>query len=232
MTYKTKYEDWMSEEDHYKLKQDWHGWPGNFHRYRLRKNKEILKNLVNKNTTILEVGCMESFLGEIFTKEECPKITAFDIAKINIKKGKKKYPYIKFLIDDAQNPKIKGKFDIVFAAEIIEHLENPEKAVKNWIKLLKKGGYLIISTPNSLFSRKSEEHISLVSISKMKKIFKDVNLKLIKIKGIDLFIPFLGRLSKYLKKIPKLSDFIYSTTMRLPNNLPILARDIIYVTKK
>lgn len=229
----SKYDKWMAEEDHYKIREHWHGWAGNFRRYILKRDKEILKKLnINKTTKILEIGCGTSLLGEIFTKEECPNITAFDIAKINIEKGKKKFPYINFLIDDAQNPKIKGEFDLIFASEIIEHLKNPREAMEKWIKLLKKDGYIIISTPNSLFFKESEEHISLIAISHMKRILKDRNLKLIKIIGIDLFIPFLGRLSKYLKKFPKLSDFIYSTTMRLPYNLPILARGVIYIAKK
>lgn len=233
MPYTTQYDKWMTDEDHYKIKEHWHGWAGNFRRYVLKKDKEILQKLgVNKRTKILEIGCAASLLGEIFTKKECPDITAFDIAKVNIERGKKKFPYIKFLVDDAQAPKIKGSFDIIFASEIIEHLKNPKAAIKAWINLLKEGGYLVMATPNALFFKKSEEHISLISPFQMKKILKSLNLKQIKIVGVDLFIPFLGRLSRYLKELPKLSDMIYSTTMKLPNKFPVLARDIIYIYKK
>lgn len=233
MSYKSKYERWMADEDHYKVKEHWDGWAGNFHRYQLKTFKKILKDLnVNKKTKILEIGCGTSSLGEIFSKDEIPKIIAFDIAKPNIQRGRKKFPYIKFLIDDAQKPNLKGTYDILFATEIIEHLSDPKEAIKNWIKLLKKDGYLIISTPNAFLSKKDKEHISLISIFNMKKIIKELNLTLIKTIGIDLFIPFLGRLSNHLKKIPKLSNFIYGITVKSSKKTPILARDIVYIIKK
>lgn len=44
---------------------------------------------------------------------------------------------------------IKKKYDTVIAAEIIEHLENPLQFLRNCRKLLKKGGFIIVSTPNA-----------------------------------------------------------------------------------
>ena len=48
-----------------------------------------------------------------------------------------------------------GFFDSVFAGELIEHLHHPEKFVRESGRLLKKGGVLIITTPNrdSLINR-------------------------------------------------------------------------------
>lgn len=39
-------------------------------------------------------------------------------------------------------------FDVVFASEIIEHLENPRHFARQCFKLLKPGGKVILSTPN------------------------------------------------------------------------------------
>ena len=41
-----------------------------------------------------------------------------------------------------------GKFDAVVAIEIIEHLENPFRFVRECSKLLKPGGLLFLTTPN------------------------------------------------------------------------------------
>jgi len=215
------------------LIEEWNGWLGNFHRYRRKKIKELLIEIgVNKNTTVLELGCGTSLLGEMFEKDEIPKILASDISKERIELGKKKYPYINFLVDDALNTKIKGKFDVIFASEIIEHLKDPYLAVKNWKKLMKPGSYLIITTPNRTwsFSKTEQAHISLMNIKQVKDILKKLDFKIIKIKGIDIFIPFLNRM-RFLKKIPSLSNLIYQTTMRLPYNTPFLARNIIYIAR-
>ena len=40
-------------------------------------------------------------------------------------------------------------FDCILSAEVIEHLENPRATVREWFRLLKPGGLLIFSTPNS-----------------------------------------------------------------------------------
>ncbi len=40
-------------------------------------------------------------------------------------------------------------FDIILAAEVIEHLENPRALAREWFRLLRSGGTLIFSTPNN-----------------------------------------------------------------------------------
>jgi 2-polyprenyl-3-methyl-5-hydroxy-6-metoxy-1,4-benzoquinol methylase len=42
-----------------------------------------------------------------------------------------------------------ARFDLVVAAEVIEHLENPRFVVRELFRLLKPGGSAIISTPNN-----------------------------------------------------------------------------------
>jgi SAM-dependent methyltransferase len=45
-------------------------------------------------------------------------------------------------------PFAKGMFDAVYAGEIIEHLTDPEAALRRWVELLKPNGRLIVTTPN------------------------------------------------------------------------------------
>ena len=54
-----------------------------------------------------------------------------------------------------------ASFDVIVALEIIEHLENPRAVAREWRRLLRPGGALVMSTPNvestrsilSLFAR-------------------------------------------------------------------------------
>lgn len=40
-------------------------------------------------------------------------------------------------------------YDLIVAAEVIEHLENPRFLAREWFRLLKPGGALVVSTPNN-----------------------------------------------------------------------------------
>jgi len=42
-----------------------------------------------------------------------------------------------------------GEFDLIVAAEIIEHLENPRFTMREIFRLLKDGGWAIVTTPNN-----------------------------------------------------------------------------------
>jgi 2-polyprenyl-3-methyl-5-hydroxy-6-metoxy-1,4-benzoquinol methylase len=40
-------------------------------------------------------------------------------------------------------------FDVVIAAEVIEHLENSRAVAREWFRLVRSGGTLVLSTPNN-----------------------------------------------------------------------------------
>ena len=230
------YDGLFEDDDHYGLRKYWNGWNGNFHRQRIRIFREIMKKIrVNKNTKIIEVGCGTSILGQLYSKNDMPLVTATDLSVNMVKRGKKYYPYINFIVDDAQKPKIKGKFDVVFSSEVIEHLPLPREAMINWTKLLKKGGFLVLSTPNGKLAKESKEHISLLRINEMKKLLGKNNLKLLAIYGVDLPIPgrrFVGRLMCNVSVLSVLSNLIFSIIMKFPKKFPGLAYDVFYVAKK
>jgi SAM-dependent methyltransferase len=48
-----------------------------------------------------------------------------------------------------------NSFDCVHASHILEHLEDPITAIKNWFRILKPGGHLVISVPHrDLYEKK------------------------------------------------------------------------------
>ena len=54
-----------------------------------------------------------------------------------------------FLVGDAENiPLKKGNFDFVVHAEVLEHLNHPERALNSINDVLKEEGLLIVSVPN------------------------------------------------------------------------------------
>jgi len=54
---------------------------------------------------------------------------------------------------DIEMSKLGGKFDIVMMLDVVEHLNNPWIGMSNISKSIKRGGYLVLTTPNPLWSR-------------------------------------------------------------------------------
>ena len=47
------------------------------------------------------------------------------------------------------------KFDFVYSSHTLEHIPNPVTAIKNWFRVLKRGGYLILYIPHrDLYEKK------------------------------------------------------------------------------
>jgi SAM-dependent methyltransferase len=102
-----------------------------------------LKNVRNKS--IVDIGCgAGSFLDAI--KGFATKIVAVEPFKYyrNILelKGYKVFGY-------ASNVTMNNQFDIATSFAVIEHVESPLDFLKDIQKLVKKGGQIIISTPNT-----------------------------------------------------------------------------------
>jgi len=73
-------------------------------------------------------------------------VVGLDISKKEANKLKNKGYSI--LLGNAETKKINKKFDVIVAAEIIEHLSNPGLFLNNMKGHLKKNGCLVITTPN------------------------------------------------------------------------------------
>ena len=109
-------------------------------------NKIIKKNKL-KQKRVLEVGCGRGSLSAYFAdnKWECTLLDssskAISIAKHYFNKNKLKASY---LVADCKNiPYPEKSFDLVFSIGLLEHFKNPEKIIKEQIRVLDKGGLFI-----------------------------------------------------------------------------------------
>jgi ubiquinone/menaquinone biosynthesis C-methylase UbiE len=99
---------------------------------------------------VLDVGCGLS----LFTafKEEWPfRVTAGDVVLARMREGRARHPDMDWVVFDASAlPFRDGVFDALFAGEILEHLPDAEAAVREWSRVQKQGGILVVTTPNRL----------------------------------------------------------------------------------
>jgi ubiquinone/menaquinone biosynthesis C-methylase UbiE len=113
----------------------------------LKATDEILKLCkVKKGAKILEIGCGVGLTTRHIAKNYKVEIVGIDISKKMIKKAKdrnKKIKSAKFLVADAQKlPFNDNTFDIVFTESVIAFVPNKLKAIKEFKRVTKPGGYI------------------------------------------------------------------------------------------
>lgn len=103
-----------------------------------------IKNEIPRRGTLLDVGCNIGIWAEIFHKEK------WEVHALDLNKGAIDYlanrPFNSFH-SSLEEFKTSKRFDLISMNDVIEHFRNLEKVMSVIDKLLKKGGYLFLSTP-------------------------------------------------------------------------------------
>ncbi len=97
---------------------------------------------------VLDVGCGEGFTLSQFYKLKIGEILeGIDFSEDAIKIGKSLYPYLDIKIGDIYNLAYKNNsFDLVTCMEVLEHLEDPIKALQEVVRVSSK--YVLLTVPN------------------------------------------------------------------------------------
>lgn len=101
-----------------------------------------------KAVSILDAGCGEGFTMERLSKSGIGKnIEGVEYSKEAISFGKKLFPHLTINQGSVYDlPYKDNSFDSIICTEVLEHLEEPAKALREMLRVSKK--YLIISVPN------------------------------------------------------------------------------------
>ncbi len=159
-----------------------------------------------KGREILDIGSTEGFVHKLL-KESNPEKSLFTLDN----SGKADFKV------DLDNPKQLGrKFDTIIAGEIIEHLISPINFVRYCKSLLKKGGRLIITTPNAIglqylmnpewcvYYKNYRGHTQTFTLPMLRRICTDEGLKVIHAGYLNAFwisnpLQYLSALVKRLR---------------------------------
>lgn len=162
--------------------------------------------------SILDAGCGEGFsLNKLIINNVGEKLEGIENSKEAIALGKKLFPKAKIKLGNICNlPYKTDSFDLVLSTEVLEHLETPQKALLEIIRVSKK--YVILSVPNEPFFRlanflrgkyvaelgNSPGHINHWTIFSFQKFIKKNGIK---IKRILLPFPWTMVLGEKTKRL-------------------------------
>jgi ubiquinone/menaquinone biosynthesis C-methylase UbiE len=101
----------------------------------------------------LDVGCGEGhMIADLNRRGLLGRMVAVDLDPTRIAFARARYPFCEYRTGDVHHLDFAdGTFDYLLAAEVLEHLPDPRRALKELQRVVKAGGYLIISVPHEPF---------------------------------------------------------------------------------
>lgn len=119
---------------------------------KLRRSIKILDYFVKVKKEfhvprVLDLGCGEgrltAFIGEFAHTD------GIELSQNAVDKANKLYPHVNYFQGNVLEYNFdEDKYDVLISQEVIEHIQEQEKYIDICHKVLKKGGYLILTTPN------------------------------------------------------------------------------------
>ena len=165
----------------------------------------IVKNFSSRvNSRVLDAGCGEGHLIERLKRKNKNTYYGIDLTGIALKKAKARVPDAILTIGDISNLPFESEFfDVVICTEVLEHIYNYEKAIREMKRVLKKDGSLIITFPNEILWTISRfllgrhpvrvpDHVNFFNFTTITKL---VNLPVTAKRGLPFCFPFIISLS-------------------------------------
>ncbi|KAF5437527.1 SAM-dependent methyltransferase [Candidatus Methanophagaceae archaeon] len=167
---------------------------------------------------LLDVGCGPGFFLEY--AERNYEVYGIDISEYAVRAAKQRTQTAKLAVGDATDLDYKNDyFDIVTCFDLLEHLPEPEFAVQEFHRILKRDGILVLRVPNTdsigakmknedWFGRRDKTHVSLLSNEEW--------LNLLKCNSFEITEVFFDGLwdTPYFKRVPKVLQDVF---IKLPS---------------
>ncbi len=203
----------------------------------------FIKDIIKPKQKVLELGCSDGSFASFVNKKTNTEVWGVDISPEEIRSAKKLG--IKAQIHDLSKefPFKKGQFDLVYTLEVIEHLLDTDFFLEEIKAVLKKNGYLVVSTPNlgSLtnrvrllfgkyprfldYTRKDwGNHVHLYTLDALQKQLSQHGFEIIRVTSPNFLNPFITK--------SWCPEFIKDISMKLGDIFPSLGSHIVILAKK
>ncbi len=167
-----------------------------FLKYYHNKRFEEVSKRVSKVDKILDIGCHGGLFTSFLVKSaKARKVYGIDVSKEAIKLAKKRIKKGIFRVANAHNLPFKDEFfDSVFCLEVLEHVEDPKKVLREMRRVMRKGGYGLVLVPTDSLLFKiiwwgwnrfnpvwKHTHIQSFTESRLDELIRDAKFKILEV---------------------------------------------------
>jgi ubiquinone/menaquinone biosynthesis C-methylase UbiE len=110
--------------------------------------EQLLSKVILKDKLLLDVGCGTGFFSSA-AAERGARVVSLDLGKNLLVETRRKGIDLVVAADGARMPIPDSSFDVVISSECIEHTASPQDTVRELIRVLRRGGWLVITCPNA-----------------------------------------------------------------------------------
>jgi len=193
--------------------EDWRSKKYDYSVFEGVRRYEFLKGLIlsTNSEIILDVGCGSGYLAHLLKRERPSlEIHGCDIAEAALVQSREVLDVAYYLdLDRANLPEPNDKFDLVVCTEVLEHIYDVSRCVREIARVLKPGGFFIVTVPNLSFWRfrlevlrgripsliANELHIHAFNVSRLESLLRDYEFRITSVMGMRNRWPWLLRFS-------------------------------------
>ena len=115
------------------------------------KRKDVVLEVMNKysdGNNFYDIGCAEGLFCNLALSFGSVSAKGIDAVEAIINKAKSQFPNCEFEIGNCLNLNEQTKYGLILCSEVLQHIVDYKKVLKEISKILDKNGVFILTTPN------------------------------------------------------------------------------------
>jgi methionine biosynthesis protein MetW len=111
-----------------------------------RARPEILEHVPATARRVLDLGCATGATGAALKARQAVHVVGVELEPAYAEEASERLDEV--IVGDVEDAQPEGRFDVVIAADVLEHLKDPWTALRRHAQRLEPGGTAIVSLPN------------------------------------------------------------------------------------
>ncbi len=110
---------------------------------------------------VLDIGCSGGALMRDLMEKGFQSVKGFDISEVAVRLSHERGIESTYVCDAARTKEETGSFDVAIASDVLEHIKDEDAALREWHRVLKPRGKLVVFVPAFSFLWTAHDDVNL-----------------------------------------------------------------------